>query len=135
MSTILVVENDPMSRELCRRVLATGGHDIVCARSAEEALRLVGRARPDLVLMDIRLPGMDGIEAARRLRTRRFSPPVAVLSAQAFSTDAQRAREAGCVDFLIKPLGARELLERVEGLLARHPGPPRSLNRRGGKKP
>lgn len=121
---ILVVENDPMSRELARRVLARGGYDVTVAHDAEEALRLAPGLHPDLVLMDLRLPGIDGVEATRRLRARRATAaiPVAVLSAQAFADDIERAREAGAVDYLTKPIGARELLDRVGRLLADAPG-------------
>lgn len=117
---ILVVENDPMSRELARRVLAAGGYDVTCANDAETALQLTPSLRPDLVLMDLRLPGMDGVEATRRLRGNRAtrSIPVAVLSAQAFSADAERARKAGCVEYWTKPIGARELLDRVGRIIA-----------------
>lgn len=120
---ILVVENDTMSRELARRVLHAGGYDVTCASDAEEALRIAPALRPDLVLMDLGLPGMDGIEATRRLRADRATAgtPVAVLSAQAFGPQTQRARRAGCVDYLTKPIGARELLDRVGSLIGAHP--------------
>lgn len=121
---ILVVENDAMSRELARRVLGRGGYDVHLAHDAEEALRVAPRLEPHLVLMDLRLPGIDGVEATRRLKAKRATAgiPVAVLSAQAFAEDAARAREAGCVDYLTKPIGARELLERVGRLVRDLPG-------------
>jgi len=121
--SVLVVENDPMSRELSRRVLVAGGYDVTCVLDGEEALREVPRLRPDLVLMDLTLPGIDGIETTRRLRAdrRTASVPIAVLSASAFGEDIDRARRAGCVDYLTKPIGARELLERVGALLGDDP--------------
>lgn len=120
---ILVVENDPMSRELARRVLAKGGYEVTLAHDAEEALRVAAGLDPDLVLMDLRLPGIDGVEATRRLRSNRATSRirVAVLSAQAFADDIERARAAGAVDYLTKPIGARELLERVGRLVAEAP--------------
>lgn len=121
-ASILVVENDPLSRELAQRVLAAGGHRVVCACDAEEALRLAADTQPDLVLMDVRLPGIDGLEATRRLRADPATRdvPVVALSAQAFDEDVRRALDAGCVDYLTKPIGARELLDRVAGILAAH---------------
>ncbi len=120
---IVVVENNPMSRELSRRVLTVGGYKVVCVGDAEEALRVVSRVVPDLVLMDLKLPGIDGIEATKRLRASRktASVPIAVLSAQAFGEDIERARRAGCIDYLTKPIGARQLLERVRALVGDDP--------------
>lgn len=117
---VLVVENDPMSLELSRRVLERGGYRVVCVPSAEEALPLAARLRPDLVLMDLGLPGMDGVEATKRMGRNRATRdiPVAVLSAQAFGEDVTRARDAGCADYLTKPIGARELLDRVNALIS-----------------
>lgn len=120
---VVVVENDAMSRELSRRVLTVGGYEVVCVSDAEEALRVVSRVIPDLVLMDLKLPGIDGIEATKRLRASRktASVPIAVLSAQAFGEDIERARRAGCIDYLTKPIGARQLLERVRALVGDGP--------------
>lgn len=116
---VLVVENDPMSLELSRRVLLRGGYDVTCVPSAEEALALAKDMQPDLVLMDLGLPGMDGVEATRRMARSRATRdiPVAVLSAQAFGEDIARARDAGCAAYLTKPIGARELLDRVNALI------------------
>lgn len=131
---VLVVENDPMSRELCRRVLTAGGFRVACASSGEEALEIAPRLRPALVLMDVGLPGMDGIAALRRLRARpaTASVPVAMLSAGTQSDDAERARRAGCVDYLPKPMRASDLLDRVRALVERHRARARSLPKRGG---
>ena len=116
---IVVVENDAMALELTRRLLSSGGYEVTCVSDGEEALRIVPRVKPDLVLMDVSLPGIDGIEAAEKLRAARATAavPVLVLSAQAFGDNAERARRAGCVDYLTKPIGARELLERVGSLV------------------
>lgn len=118
--TVLVVENDPMSLELSRRVLERGGYHVVCVPSAEEALALAKELLPDLVLMDLGLPGIDGVEATKRMARSRATRdiPVAVLSAQVFGEDVDRARDAGCADYLTKPIGARELLDRVNALIA-----------------
>jgi len=117
--TVLIVENDPMSRELSRRVLTAGGYRVTVAHDGEQALRVAPKLRPHLVLMDMRLPGIDGIETTKRLKRGRAtaSIPIAVLSAQAFADDIARARAAGAVEYLTKPIGARELLDRVDALL------------------
>lgn len=120
MGSILVVENDPLSRELALRVLLAGGHRVETARTAEEALARAPKLKPSLVLMDLNMPGMDGVEATRRLRDDPSTAgiAVAILSAQAFADDVQRARDAGCVDYLAKPIGATELLARVDAILS-----------------
>jgi CheY-like chemotaxis protein len=130
----VVVENDAMSRELSRRVLIAGGYEVVCVGDAEEALRVVAGLQPDLVLMDLKLPGIDGIEATKRLRGSRktASVPIAVLSAQAFGEEIERARQAGCIDYLTKPIGARQLLERVRALVGDEPVGAGSLKRVNG---
>lgn len=117
--SILVVENDPMSRRLAERVLTAGGYDVACVGDAETALESARVRKPDLVLMDVRLPGMDGLEATRRLLADPATSDIAVaaLSAQAFDEDVRSAMDAGCVDYLTKPIGARELLDRVAVLL------------------
>jgi two-component system, cell cycle response regulator DivK len=113
---VLVVENDRISRDLATRVLEAGGYDVVCAHDGGEALLVAAEVHPDLVLMDIGLPGIDGIEVAEALyanpKTARI--PVLVWSALVFSADRERARHAGCVGYLTKPVRARELLERVD---------------------
>jgi len=116
---VLVVENDSISRELARRVLAAGGYEVVEATDGEEALLLAPEAEPDLVLMDVGLPGIDGIETAQILHSERRTAavPVLVWSALVFSREEERAREAGCLGYLTKPLGARELLEKVDAAL------------------
>lgn len=116
---VLVVENDHISRELARRVLEAGGYDVVCASDAEEAIFVAPDMRPDLVLMDVGLPGIDGIEATIVLHDdpELAAVPVVVLSALAFSADRERALRAGCADYLTKPIGARELLDRIDAIL------------------
>lgn len=116
---ILVVEDDRVSRELAARVLTAGGYEVVCASDAEEALILAPGVEPDLVLMDLGLPGIDGIEATLVLHEdpRMASTPVVVLSALAFESDRDRALRAGCVDYVTKPVGARELLDRIGAVL------------------
>lgn len=134
-SLVLLVENDPLSTELVHYALGAGGHRVVSFSQAEEALRIAADMRPDLILMDIRLPGMDGVEATLALRSDPATAaiPVAALSAQAYPADVDRAREAGCVDYITKPIRASELLSRVDTLLGRHRRRHRSLSRQAPK--
>lgn len=131
MASILVVENDPISRDLARRVLAAGGHTVTCVNDAETAIARARKSPPDLVLMDMRLPGMNGLEATRALRDDPLTKAVAVaaFSAQAFVEDVRAATDAGCVEYLTKPIGARELLDKVAMILA-HGGTRGTIPRR-----
>jgi CheY-like chemotaxis protein len=117
--TVLVVENDRISRELASRVLEKGGYDVIAVGDGEEALEIAPGIAPDLVLMDLGLPGIDGIEVAQTLRHDRRTAdiPVLVWSALVFSADVERAMDAGCIGYLTKPVGARELLDRIDNAL------------------
>src|ERR1035437_4746866 len=102
---ILVVEDDPDNRRIVEKVLAVDGYTVVEAVDGIEALSKAQAERPDLILMDLALPNMDGWEATRRLKadplTRRI--PVVALVAVAMRGDEERARAAGCDDYLSKP--------------------------------
>jgi two-component system cell cycle response regulator DivK len=116
--TVLVVENDRVSRELAERVLIKGGYEVVTASDGEEALEIAPGIRPDLILMDVGLPGIDGIEVAQILHQdrRTAETPVLVWSALVTSSEVDRAWNAGCVAYLTKPVGARELLESIDAV-------------------
>jgi two-component system, cell cycle response regulator DivK len=106
MARVLVVEDHPMNRKLVRDLLQFQ-FEVEEAESAEAALEHLHSHRPpDLILMDIQLPGMDGLALTRRLKADRVtaSIPVVVLSAHALPRDMQQAREAGCVDYITKPI-------------------------------
>ena len=128
--SVLIVDDDSGMAETLADILSVFGYAVTTASSAVTAVRMVTQTRPDLVLMDVTLPGIDGIEATEKLRGARATAaiPVAVLSAQAFGDNVERARQAGCVDYLTKPIGARELLERVGSLVGKN-GNPRSPKR------
>jgi two-component system cell cycle response regulator DivK len=102
---VLVVEDDTDNRRIVVKVLTVDGYDVVEAVDGEEALDMVGRKRPDLILMDLALPGLDGWEATRRLKADAAtkSIPVVALTAFAMRGDEERARAAGCDDYLAKP--------------------------------
>lgn len=120
MATILLVEDNPANMKLAAFVLAQGGHEVLAATSADAALALMRERVPALVLMDVQLPGMDGLAATRRLKadpaTRAI--PVVALTAFAMRGDAERIRAAGCDGYIPKPIRYQELLAEVARVLA-----------------
>ena len=119
MGRILVVEDDPIIMDLITILLEKEGHSVIRAGTAEEGIEAAGNVKPDLILMDVALPGIDGLEATRILKagagTR--SIPVVALTAQAMKEDAERAARAGVDAFLVKPLSTRDFLQQVSRLL------------------
>jgi CheY-like chemotaxis protein len=119
MARILLVEDNEMNRDMLSRRLARSGYEVVIAVQGEEGVALARTASPDLVLMDMSLPVLDGWEATRRLKddpaTREI--PVIALTAHAMSGDREKAREAGCDDFDTKPVEYARLVSKIEGLL------------------
>ena len=115
-SPVLVVEDNEKNMKLFRDVLTARGYQPVEARSGEEALELVRSASPSLVLMDVQLPGIDGVEALARLRAdeRTSSIPVLALTAQAMFGDEQRFLDAGFDGYLSKPVDIAELVAVVK---------------------
>jgi two-component system cell cycle response regulator DivK len=115
MATILVVEDNPDNMTLAVFLLGTVGHTVLTATDAESGLALAREAAPDLILMDIQLPGMDGLEAITLLKanetTRRI--PVIALTALAMKGDEERIRAAGCDGYIAKPMRYKELLAAV----------------------
>lgn len=118
---ILLVEDNELNRDMLSRRLARRGYDITLAFDGEDALAAVVRDAPDLVLMDMGLPVVDGWEATRRLRAdpRIAHTPVIALTAHAMEEDRLRALEAGCDDFDSKPVDMDRLCEKIDALLAR----------------
>ena len=119
--TILVVEDNPDNREIMSVVLRHRGYEVMEAEDAETALALVGRQKPDLVLMDISLPRMDGFEATARLRALPHTAhvPVIAVSAHAFLQERRKAREMGFDSYLTKPVAPSRIVEEVDRLLGR----------------
>jgi two-component system, cell cycle response regulator DivK len=119
---ILIVEDNDKSRKLVRDLLTAKGHEIIEAETGEEGVRLAQERRPSLVLMDIRLPGIDGIQALGRLRaevaTREI--PVMAMTASVMAGDRQKVLDAGFDAFQSKPLKIRDFVAAVEQLLERH---------------
>ena len=121
---ILIVEDNEKNRKLARDVLQATGYRTLECGSGEDALRLARESAPALVLMDIQLPGMDGIEAFRRLRddpaTRAI--PVMAVTASAMTHSRQTILAAGFDGYQTKPIGVRDFLAAVRALLDRPPG-------------
>ena len=120
-ATILVVEDEPAIQELVACNLELAGHRTVRAESAEQALRMVQEALPDLIVLDWMLPGINGVELARRLRgdRRTRDVPVIMLTARAEEQDKLAGLETGADDYITKPFSPRELNARVKAVLRR----------------
>jgi two-component system, cell cycle response regulator DivK len=119
MPKILLVEDNEMNRDMLSRRLIRSGYEVILAVDGAEGVAMAASAAPDLVLMDMSLPVLDGWEATRRLKgdpeTRGL--PVIALTAHAMAGDEKKAREAGCDDFDTKPVEYTRLLSKIEGLL------------------
>ena len=120
MATILLVEDDHANRELLARYLTLLGYQILLALDGAQAVRMAHTEHTDLILMDMRLPVLDGWEATRRIKAtpelRKI--PIIALTAHAMATDRGKALEAGCDDYDTKPIELHRLLGKIEMLLA-----------------
>lgn len=121
MATIMVVEDNELSRDALSRRLERRGYRVVLAGDGQKAIEIARVDRPDLILMDLGLPGIDGWEATRQLKadlnTRHI--PIIVLSAHAMTNDRDKALQAGGDDFDTKPVRFQALMEKIEVLLAK----------------
>jgi two-component system cell cycle response regulator DivK len=117
---ILVVEDNERNLKLLRDVLEYAGYDVRVARTAEDGITSAVSEPPDLVLMDLQLPGIDGLEALRQLREspRTADIPVVAVTAQAMKHDRERALEAGFDGYIEKPISVREFPGQVRGFLS-----------------
>jgi two-component system cell cycle response regulator DivK len=116
---ILVVEDEPDNRQIVRDLLMANEYELTEAETGEEALVAVARERPDLILMDIQLPVMDGYEATRRIKADPSlnAIPVIAVTSYALNGDEEKARAAGCNDFVPKPYSPRQLLAKIRQYL------------------
>jgi two-component system, OmpR family, KDP operon response regulator KdpE len=119
---LLVVDDEPQIRRMLGRGLAGAGYDVVVAASGEEALGEAERRQPDLVILDLTMPGIGGLETCRRLRER-SSVPIIILSVQEREADKIAALDSGADDYLTKPFGLGELLARIRAALRRANAP------------
>lgn len=120
-ATILVVEDEPGIQEVLKFNLGQYGHDVLVASDAEEALNLLRGAMPDLILLDWMLPGMSGIELARRVRAdqRLKNVPIIMLTARTEERDKVLGLDTGADDYITKPFSPRELMARIKAVLRR----------------
>ena len=123
MAKVLIIEDNPANMTLATFLLQSAGHSVLAARDAETGLTLARGEQPDLVLMDIQLPGMDGLQATALLKgdeaTRDI--PVVALTALAMKGDEERIRGAGCDGYIAKPLAYRDFLATISWHLAKAP--------------
>jgi two-component system, cell cycle response regulator DivK len=121
MARILIVEDNPDNMLLTEMLLQSAGHTVFSAIDAEAGLTLARDERPDLILMDVQLPGMDGLEATVLLKqddaTRDI--PVVALTALAMKGDEERIRAAGCDGYIAKPMGLQEFLTTIAAQLTK----------------
>jgi CheY-like chemotaxis protein len=119
MAKILLVEDNEMNRDMLSRRLERKGHQVVIAIDGQQALDLAVAQKPELILLDMSLPVLDGWEAARRLKAGEQTKqiPVIALTAHAMAEDERKARAAGCDDYDTKPVELPRLLEKIEALL------------------
>src|SRR5215831_18822185 len=124
MAKILLVEDNEMNRDMLSRRLERKGYNVSLALDGAEGLQKARTEAPDLILMDMSLPVVDGWEATRQLKADEATRgiPVIALTAHAMATDEQKARDAGCNDFDTKPIELPRLLGKMEALLQRGKG-------------
>jgi CheY-like chemotaxis protein len=117
--SLLIVDDNPENLKLILMILANSGHELVTAMDALEALNAIAQRTPDLILLDLQLPGMDGLELTRRLRANADTRaiPIVAVTAYAMKGDEHKARDAGCDGYLVKPVDKRLLREVVKSYL------------------
>jgi two-component system, OmpR family, KDP operon response regulator KdpE len=118
-ASILVVDDEPQIRRVLRATLSSHGYVIREVKSGEEALEALREERPDLILLDVNMPGMGGIEAAREIRSM-CDAPIIMLTVRSAERDKVLALDAGADDYVTKPFGIEELLARIRAALRRH---------------
>ena len=120
MSKILLVEDNEMNRDMLTRRLERKGYEVVIAVDGKAGIDMASSATPDIILMDLSLPVIDGWEATRKIKADPATQPIPViaLTAHAMAGDEQKALEAGCDDYDTKPIELPRLLGKIENLLA-----------------
>jgi len=119
VTKILLVEDDEMNRDMLSRRLIKRGYEVTIAVDGEQGVEMAGSGNPDIILMDMSLPGIDGWTATRQVKANDATSgiPVIALTAHAMAGDREKALEAGCDDFDTKPVELQRLLGKIEGLL------------------
>jgi two-component system, cell cycle response regulator DivK len=121
MARILIIEDNPANMKLASLLVRNAGHTVLCAVDAETGLTLAHADQPDLILMDIQLPGMDGLAATALLKQDPATAaiPVIALTAMAMKEDQEKTKVAGCDAYIAKPLRYQELYEAIDILLVK----------------
>lgn len=121
MANILVVEDNEVNLRLVRFVLENAGHSVMHAATGDDGVRMACERIPDLILIDIQLPGMDGLAATRLIKSDPVTAaiPVIALTAHAMKGDEERMRQAGCDGYLAKPFHYPDLLKTIDAAFAR----------------
>jgi len=116
---ILVVEDHEDNRQILRDLLASAGFDMIEAGDGEQAILAAATSQPDLILMDIQLPIIDGYEATRRIKANPGLKviPIIVVTSYALSGDEEKAKQAGCDDYVAKPFSPRQLLAKIRSFI------------------
>lgn len=116
---VLLVEDNEMNRDMLSRRLARNGYEVVMAVDGQQAIAMAGSESPDIILMDMSLPVIDGWEATRRVKADPATKaiPVIALTAHAMAEDEKKARDAGCDDFDTKPVDIQRLVGKIQALL------------------
>jgi len=122
VTSILVVDDEPKIARLVRDYLAQAGFDVLVATTGRQALEIVARDRPDLIVLDLGLPDIDGLDVLRRVRAE-SSVPVVIVTARSDETDLVVGLELGADDYVVKPFGPKELVARVRALMRRVSAP------------
>ena len=117
---VLVVDDDPPLLRMLERTLAAEGFDVTAAADGAAALIATERAAPDVIVLDVTMPGLDGLAVCRRLRAKGLATPILMLTARDAVSDRVAGLEAGADDYLIKPFASDELVARIRALNRRH---------------
>ena len=119
MKKILVVEDNEINMYLCCRIIKSSGYEVIEARTGEEGVALALKERPDLIIMDIQLPGIDGLETTKRIRQSEADDeiPIIALTSYAMAGDKKKALKAGCTGYVEKPINPDTLLGEIKKYL------------------
>src|SRR6267378_5348002 len=117
-ATILVVDDEPQIRRVLRATLSSKGYDVIEAKDGQEAIERVIRERPDLILLDVNMPGMSGLEACSKIRLS-FTGPIIMVTVRNSEQDKILALDSGADDYVVKPFTMGELLARIRAALRR----------------
>ena len=119
MPKILLIEDNELNRDMLSRRLQRRGFEIVTATDGEKGVALATSEKPDLILMDISLPGLNGWDATKQIRRNGVTTPIIALTAHAMSGDREKTLEAGCDEYETKPVELEILLSKIQALLSR----------------